>query len=179
MPKKDWPTNLISFKMNRSIFGILACCPQIVNLIPPQSRFPKTPAESREMLRRSFREFHARDNVAQFWGTWATVSSGTKSHMLNGMIFPEFPERDNTLRFGKRIEQMRILIHQKRDTPVASRLAATVLPTDFIPTSTGALAQRMKAGVRYGCDVTKLPIPPPSTLQTYRVPNLPVKVDNK
>ena len=174
MSKKDWPTNPISFKMDRSIFGILACCPQIVSLTLPQSQFPKTPTESKEMLRRSFREFDARDNIAQFWGSWATVGTGKKRHMLNGMIFPEFPTRDQTVRFGKRIEQMRNLIHKKRDQPAASRLAATVLPKDFIPTSTGPLAERMKAGIRYGCDVTKLPVPPPSTLQPYKIPKQPV-----
>ena len=172
--REAWPTTPLSFDMERSIFGIVACCPALVELVLPQPFLSTYAAESSKALQKAFRQFKARDNVAQFWSWWASVRDGKRGRMVKEEVFSEFPQIDGTLRFGKRIEQIRFLIHKAHDKQKANQVIATVLPEDLIPTSTGVLAERMKAGQRYGCDVTKLPVPPPSTLQPYKIPNLPV-----
>ena len=78
------------------------------------------------------------------------------------------------MRYGKKIEQARILYHQKQDNKGAVRTLASALPEDLIVKSNGPLAERRKDGVQYGCDVTKLPVPPPSTLEPYAIPPEPV-----
>lgn len=53
------------------------------------------------------------------------------------------------------------------------------LPADYILQPTGAIGRLLKRGIRLGCDVSKLPVPPPSTLQPYNVPKQPPKVSKK
>ncbi len=158
-----------SFTMERSLFAHVACCPMLFELVVGKEFALKTPADYDEAVRQTF-DFKAGDNIAQFWGIWANVSHpGLPGRSINESIFAEFPQHGDTLRFGKRIEEIRYLIHQKGNPPATKLVWASVLPEDLIPVSK-VLAEKMRNGRRYGCDVTQLPVPPLVTLQTYAAP---------
>jgi hypothetical protein len=49
----------------------------------------------------------------------------------------------------------------------------TAAPTDFALQPVGAVARFAARGVRVGCDVTRLPVPPAATLEPYELPAAP------
>ncbi len=165
MPSKP-PAEPLSFRMDRSVVGAVRCCPVLVHLLLPQSYAKSGTTGLHEALRQAFRECKAGDNFAHYWGRWAFLESAGATSCDAERIFPELPQDDQTLRFGKRVEQTRSLIWgEKQQLEAGMAVFATVLPEDLPVTSTGALGKRIREGVRYGCDPAQLPVPPPLTLQ--------------
>jgi hypothetical protein len=164
-PGSNWMTRPFSFHMERSVFAHLACCPVLL-IVRPAGVAASDPAMGpREILQKALLDFQASDNFAQFWEGWAIVEGHTTSYgFLKQRLIPTLPTIDDTLRFGPGVEHVRALIWQVGDQEAARLAARAVLPKDFAVRSTGSLAVRMKSGSSYGCDVSQLPVPPPSTL---------------
>ena len=171
---KPWPVLRFSFQMERSVFGQLACCPCIAHVHLREVDAPAPLQDPVGALRQAFGEFHARDNVAQTWEGWAWIKVDSHGSYTKEAVNAELPQWwDDSLRFGKQLELVRSLIHEKGTKP--DEVAAgyrKVLPEDLIAASS-VLAERLKAGQRYGCDVTQLPIPPAVTLEPYDMPAEP------
>jgi hypothetical protein len=183
-----WPTEPLSFRMERSLFAHLQCCPVLVVIQPPDVRGLDPVMMPVECVRRAFRQFQATDNIASYHdGWWASLETIPVSHALsqepNVSKFAEIddvllirqhivsalPTIDETVRFGPRIEQIRSQIWTGE---IGSNYdQRIVLPEDLVPSSRGPLAQHMAVGLLYGCDVSQLPVPPAATLEPYEYPD--------
>lgn len=168
-----WPRVPLSFQMQRSVFGLIYCCPTLVDLQLP----PTSPAhdfgQAHEALRRGFREFRAAENFANYWEGWAWVGTVGSSNpfWVRDAVFPDLPTNDGTIAFGRRIEEARFLVHGKGDVAAGQWLVHSAVPLDLAVRSTGPLGHRLREGAHYGADLARLPVPPPATLamETNRV----------
>ncbi len=128
------------------------------------------------VLRARFREFKANDNVVRFrakgWPNEYPALVGGAMRQ-NEAAVGVISQQDETLRLGKKVEDIRDLLKQKGAADAWAFLA-TLLPQDLTPSSTGLLAQRMSQGIRYGADLNKLPVPPAATLTPYHAHDLAI-----
>jgi hypothetical protein len=182
--RDKWPRRPLSFRMDRSVFGVLWPIfqppPFVELLVPPGSISERGMPGANDAFRETFGEFRGRDNFANYRDPWALVADARAGRLFSikrESVILDFPQNDQTLRFGKRLELARSLFLQKGQGQKEQLLAALslpgrALPEDLVVSSTGPMAERMKQGIRYGCDVTQLPVPPPATLATLE-PLLP------
>ena len=168
----------LSFRMDRSLLCAISCCNPIVTLLDvPVSKTEPSQEGFHDALRQTFREFQARDNIASFWdGWWAAVSDTAEPAPVAGprAVFADLPQTDDTMPGHLRgmIARAWSFVWQENDYAGAAKALGMALPEDLLVGSTGLLEERRKAGVRYGCDITQLPVPPPATLEP--IPDGPV-----
>jgi hypothetical protein len=173
-----WPTPPFSFRMDRSVVGVCQqvlkpnSLPWLVDLTVPQGSISERGMPgANDAFRQAFGQGRARDNFANYQVGCVSVreflTPGSMRFIIKGVTL-DFPQDDQTLRFGKRLEMARLL--QKGITDALLSLPGTALPEDLVVSSTGPMAIRMNEGIRYGCDVTQLPVPPPATLEPLFAP---------
>jgi hypothetical protein len=165
----ELPRNGFRFRMARSVFGVIWAAPSFVIVRLPDAYIQRGQPACRETLQRVFGEFTAADNLCHYYfpgalQVWSTTSGGA-SYEMDWDVFPSWAPDDATLKYGKRIEEARFLVFDKGNLAEADRTLSSVLPEDLVVQTSGPLASQIGAGVRYGCDVTQLPVPPPLTLQ--------------
>ncbi len=127
-------------------------------------------------IRSFFREFKASDNVvrhgdrySEFNGVSARVcppGTTAKPRKMKEAIVGGLPQQDNTIQLSKRAEEIREW-EKIRGWQNTKEVLNTLLPQDLMVTSTGFLGQRQRLGIRYGADLSQLPVPPLVTLQPY------------
>ncbi len=185
-----FPTTPLEFRMEKSIFAILVCCPKLVHMhVPgPDLRNAKPDVGLKffhDTFPRLFRTFDVADNLTGFWGgAWgeinyhsltATPSPSDESRLFVAEGFPvEMPYNRNVLFNDKsRTHQAHVLGYKELKYDEMNALMAGTVPQDLVPHPDDFASQKLKAGVRYGCDPAKLPVPPPATLEPYQIPPPP------
>lgn len=169
-----FPDEPFIFRMNGSIFGLIACCASLVELNFPEDVPLSNPNEVASAVRMVFRDISGPTSVSPYWAGWGHVNGGNPQNpvsvWLREIIFPNLPQNDQTLRYGPRFEQARELIHVKNDMASATRLLLSASFEDFIATSQGPLAELRGKGIPCGCDIRLLLVPPPGVFETYDLP---------
>ncbi len=169
----------VSFQMERSIYTTIGRYDALFGFgynNVPENLF-NTVEKRDAALRQRFREFKAGDNAARLHDGWAgeypalLIDGKLVNRRLKEAVVGEIPQQDETMQLGKRVEEIRDLA-EKKGVRNAWELLDTLLPQDLTPSSTGWLGLRMSQGIRYGADLTKLPVPPPATLTPYHADDL-------
>lgn len=168
-PGKSPPVKPLTFRCNRSVGGLTMCCGYLVNLTVPTEFSPvRTPDDATSALKLAFLNFDGTDSVWGYWDKWGTVTrnDGDEEFEMKGESpFPARPLNDQTLKFGEEFEPVGQLVQQTRDLLGTPGLQRTLLPKHLGVTSTGPLSELRNKGLIVGCDVSKLPVPPPITLE--------------
>ncbi len=173
----NWPAIPITFKMHRCIFSVISCCPTLVAINIPASNFSDNVPAAHDAFTKTFREFDVADNLVWYWDSWfasvngsllmatASPTDPTRRVAPPGIPF-EFP-RAQFVDFGPRYTQAQgfMFSGDSQKVALAPEILRSFLPEDLVPKPEGLWAEQMAAGIRYGCDPAKLPVPPPATLQ--------------
>lgn len=168
-PGKSPPAKPLTFRFNRSVGGLTMCCSYVVALTVPTEFSPvRTLDDATHALKLGFLDVDGTDSVWGYWDKWGTVmqiESGEEFEMKGESPFTAIPLNDQTLKFGEEFEPVGQLVQQTRDLLGTPGLQRTLLPKHLGVTSTGPLSELRNKGLIVGCDVSKLPVPPPITLE--------------
>jgi hypothetical protein len=169
MTAAQWPAPPLKYRLNQSICGVSMISPILITI----SRENRATNEAQALaLFESWVAFEGEGSVRQLYtdarsptliGRWASIDG---FNVQDASRYPQLPKNDATLKFGSMVEEMRQFRSLGKHS-LAADLGWQLLPDQLAVSSTGALAELRAAGVQVGCEVTRLPVPPPATLELY------------
>ncbi|HEY4263248.1 MAG TPA: hypothetical protein VGM98_24010 [Schlesneria sp.] len=173
--QRQWDAPPFTCRINQSILGHLLVPPRAVHMGNSPLFQPRNANEALVGVNKLF-TLEGSDSVRQLVNAADSPILPESWIGIGGLYLgvpsaPNIPAMDRTMKFGEGLERVRQLTIQPGKYYEAQALIQTLLPDQLAVTSTGPLAELRDSGIEVGCDISQLPVPPPTTLEPFIVPN--------